>query len=624
MEIGLKAIRISAGFTELFEINGDSSWTSKVRDVRSDLECIDNIQLSKEYLMLTNIDEGFLLSIVIPISGRKGDCVNVWLFIPKDVEDTTCVEKIIEEVVSQFGSGRFNREKLQEVVDKCGAKKSSADRIVNQSKGDIVAYRVFKNEEEKRTLLGALNQKYYSEYKTVMFLSEEDKVVLQSCVDLTSEKIKEEVVVEAPQSVKGFRPYIYGKSFDNDMWLEKESKVDVIWKRENYNDIQKSLQVGVGEVEQPIVRYLSEYTIICSVTNQWVEDEKVTLNNGNRFEYRNNDYDLWITVGEKKEKYSSSNRYIITENNSLCIDIEYEDCLHEKGKIEKILDLKEQQEILINMKEREELKIEDKIFVLKSDKDDMSFKNFEVKVSSNGTKELKVKDKPKKKVESESKGEEPKVKVSIEEWLWRLVSFFVGVLVAVLVIGSLLKYNQKGNGGGNRKANVEQEAVATKDTSDVDKDTSKDVACINYLIANMNNGWSKDSLDFYPLTRGLFEAMIKYDFNKMKEFFNDIYKANGRETLGGTYTKIVKCLNKLNKEKPNKFKGMTFAPESDGVIELKKYEGELNKIKDATSAKETSVKRSNSSSDKKPQNSVPEEKNDSLDYSMTGEDRNDI
>ena len=226
IKIGLKAVRISAGLTELFEINGDPSWTSKVRDLRSDLECIENIQLGKNYLMLTNIEVGFLLSIVIPISGRKGDCFNMCIFVPNDAEDTTCVETIIDEVETQFGSGRFNKEKLQAVVDKCGVKKSSAYRIVNQSKGDVVAYRVFKNEAERRKLLGALNQKYYANYKMVMFLREEDKAV-QSCVDLTDKEIKEEVVVEAPQPIEGFKPHIYGKLFDKDMWLEKGSEVIV-------------------------------------------------------------------------------------------------------------------------------------------------------------------------------------------------------------------------------------------------------------------------------------------------------------------------------------------------------------------------------------------------------------
>lgn len=617
MEIGLKAIRISAGFTELFEINGDSSWTSKVRDVRSDLECIDNIQLSKEYLMLTNIDEGFLLSIVIPISGRKGDCVNVWLFIPKDVEDTTCVEKIIEEVVSQFGSGRFNREKLQEVVDKCGAKKSSADRIVNQSKGDVVAYRVFKNEDEKRTLLGALNQKYYSEYKTVMFLSEEDKVVLQSCEDLTGKEIKEEVVVEVPQPVEGFKPHIYGKSFDNDMWLEKESKVDVIWKRENYNDIQKSLQVGVGEVKIPIVKDLSEYTITCKINNPWKDiEEKVTLNKDCSFKVSNDDYELWIDT----KNYSGK---LITENNSLCIDIEYEDCLHEKGKIEKVLNLNEQQEIKINMKKREELKIEDKIFVLKSDKDDMSFKNFEVKESSNGTKELKVKDKPKKKVESESKEEELKVKDTKVEWLWRLVSFFVGLLVAVLVVlaGILLLDNQNVRGSlkSNRIFSENKSTAAPKDTSDV--------ACINYLKKDLNEEWSKDSLESYPLTRGLYDAMNKYEFDKMDSIFDNIYRAKndnkytgkpytGKSYTGKSYAGIVKWVDK-NKNKDDikkEFEGEKFNDDSTKTINLKNYLDKLNEISD---------NKSKQSTDKKQPNSNPEENKDSEESPMAAENRNE-
>lgn len=612
MKIGLKAVRISAGFTELFEINGDLLWTSKVRDVRSDLECIDKIQLEKEYLMLTNIEEGFLLSIVRPVSGRKGDCVNVWLFIPKDVEDTTCVVKIIEEVVSQFGSGRFNREKLQEVVDKCGAKKSSADRIVNQSKGDVVAYRVFKNEDEKRTLLGALNQKYYSEYKTVMFLSEEDKVVLQSCVDLTGKEIKEEEVVKAPKPVEGFKPHIYDKSFDNDMWLEKGSEVIVIWKRENYNDIQKSLQVGVGEVDTPKVKYLSEYTIICSVTNQWVEDEKVTLNNGNRFEYSNNDYDLWITVGEKKEKYSSSNRYIITENNSLRVQIVCKDCLDEKETVLN-LDLNEQQEIKINMKKREELKIEDKIFVLKSDKDDMSFKNFEVKESSNGTKELKVKDKPKKKVESESKGEELKVKDTKVEWLWRLVSFFVGVLVAVLVVlaGILLLDNQKGNGDGSK-----ENGISVNDSTAVLKDTSN-VACIIYLKDNKNNGCSKKSLDSYPLTRGLYDAMNEYEFDIMMGRFDSIFRENGKKSIGGKFGSIVEyCKNSIieKEDVEDLFKDKKFDTQNKGTINLADY---LSKLKEVIGDNKSKP------SDKKQPKTNHAENKDSEESPMAAENRNE-
>lgn len=614
MEIGLKAIRISAGFTELFEINGDSSWTSKVRDVRSDLECIDNIQLSKEYLMLTNIDEGFLLSIVIPISGRKGDCVNVWLFIPKDVEDTTCVEKIIEEVVSQFGSGRFNREKLQEVVDKCGAKKSSADRIVNQSKGDVVAYRVFKNEDEKRTLLGALNQKYYSEYKTVMFLSEEDKVVLQSCEDLTGKEIKEEEVVKAPKPVEGFKPHIYGKSFDNDMWLEKESIVDVVWKCDKYENIIKTFEVGVGEVDTPKVKYLSEYTIICSVTNQWVEDEKVILNKDCSFEYRNNDYDLWITVGEKKEKYSSNNRYIITENNSLRVQIVYKDYLEEKETVFD-LDLNEQQEIKINMKKREELKIEDKIFVLKSDKDDMSFKNFEVKESSNGTKELKVKDKPKKKVESESKEEELKVKDTKVEWLWRLVSFFVGVLVAVLVVLAeiLLLDNQNVRGSSKSISSFSENksAVAQKDTSDVNG------ACINYLRKNLNKGWSKDSLESYSLTRGLYDAMIKYDFETMSTSFGNIFEARdniGDKGFGAPYDDIVNWVTTTKGSEKERFKDKKFDVGSENKIKLEDY---LKKLNEKTDNK------SKQSTDKKQPNSNPEENKDSEESPMAAENRNE-
>ena len=359
------------------------------------------------------------------------------------------------------------------------------------------------------------------------------------------------------------------------------------------------------------MKYLSEYTITCNVTNPWKDkeedkEEKVTLNKDCSFKVSNDDYELWIDT----KNYSGK---LITENDSLCIDIEYEDCLHEKGKIEKILDLKEQQEIKINMKKREELKIEDKIFVLKSDKDDMSFKNFEVKVSSNGTKELKVKDKPKKKVESESKGEEPKVKDTKVEWLWRVVSFLVGVLVAGLVVlaGILLLDNQKGNGGGFQENDfsVNDSAVAPKDTSNS--------ACIKYLKATKNNGLSKDSLDFYPLTRGLYDAMNEYNFETMKKCFGDIYREN-KETTGGKFAKIVEYCNDsifVKEDVKDLFKKeKEFEAQNKGTINLGDY---LKKLKEVTSAK-----RSNSSSDKKQPKTNHAENKDSVESPMAGEDRN--
>lgn len=610
--IGLKAIRISEGLTNLFEINGDPSWISKVRDVRSDLKCIENIQLGKHYLMLTNIEDGFLLSIIIPIGGREGDCFNVSLFIPKNTENTTCVEKIIDEVETQFKNGRFNKERLQEVVDTCGIKLSNAERVVNQSKGDVVAYRVFNNEDEKRTLLGALNQKYYSEYKTVMFLREDDKVV-QNCEDLTSEKIKEEVVVKAPQKIKGFKPYIYGKLFDKDMWLEKGSKVDVVWKCDNYKNIIKTFEVGVGEVEPLIVRRLSEFTIICRVTNQWEDGKEERLDIGNEFKISNDNYDVWIKPVDENENLGD--RYITENNNTIAVV--YEDVLEEKIEIKVTLDLTETEKQLekqIDMNKRKELKIEDKTFVLKSDKDDISFKNFEV-IESNGTKELKVKDKPKKKVESESKGEEPKVKVSKVEWLWRLVSFFVGVLVAVLVVlaGSRLLNNQKNVRGSSKSINNRFEnisAVAPKDTSDVN------VACINYLKTDMNNGWSKDSLDRYSLTAGLYDAMINYKFDEMKRIFDNIFSARTDKSkkgrFGNPYDGIVKWVNDNNDSKKEKFEGKEFKDDSTKTINLKNYLDKLNEISDNTSKP----------SDKKPLETNPYEKKDSVESPMASEDRN--
>lgn len=613
--IGLKAIRISEGLTNLFEINGDPSWISKVRDVRSDLKCIENIQLGKHYLMLTNIEDGFLLSIIIPIGGREGDCFNVSLFIPKITENTTCVEKIIDEVETQFKNGRFNKERLQEVVDTCGIKLSNAERVVNQSKGDVVAYRVIKNKEDRVRLLGALNQKDYSEYKMVMILNEED-IAAQRCVDLTNKVIKEEVVVKAPQKIKGFKPYIYGKLFDKDMWLEKGSKVDVVWKCDNYKNIIKTFEVGVGEVEPLIVRRLSEFTIICRVTNQWEDGKEERLDIGNEFKISNDNYDVWIKPVDENENLGD--RYIIENNNTIAVV--YEDVLEEKIEIKVTLDLTETEKQLekqIDMNKRKELKIEDKTFVLKSDKDDISFKNFEV-IESNGTKELKVKDKPKKKVESESKGEEPKVKVSKVEWLWRLVSFFVGVLVAVLVVlaGNLSLNNQKNVRGSSKSISIRSEnksAVAPKDTSDVN------VACINYLKTNMNKGWSKDSLESYSLTRGLYDAMINYKFDEMKRIFDNIFSARTDKSkkgrFGNPYDGIVKWVNANKDSKKEKVKDKKFDVGSENKINLKNYLEKLNEISDNKSKP----------SDIESQNSVLEENKDSIEDSMNGgEDRNDI
>ena len=81
-KLGLKFVRISQGYTDLFEINGDSSWTQHVWDIREELKLIDNLNSDFNIVFSQNIEEGHILTVVYPfmVQGHGAtDCISAWV-----------------------------------------------------------------------------------------------------------------------------------------------------------------------------------------------------------------------------------------------------------------------------------------------------------------------------------------------------------------------------------------------------------------------------------------------------------------------------------------------------------------------------------------------------------------
>ena len=51
--LGLKVVRVYNGYTDLLEINGNKSWISNVRDIRTELENVNNLDGKSAALICT-------------------------------------------------------------------------------------------------------------------------------------------------------------------------------------------------------------------------------------------------------------------------------------------------------------------------------------------------------------------------------------------------------------------------------------------------------------------------------------------------------------------------------------------------------------------------------------------
>ena len=278
--LGLKVVRVYDGYTDLLEINGNKSWISNVRDIRTELENVTNLDGTSAALMLTSLETGHLITVASWIGGRIGDCISAWIYVPAtiNVSGKELVD-IIDAVKSGILADRLNDEQLREIFAK-SYPMAQAKKITVQSSGDKCAFRYY-GQRTKYTLaelLAEMCQREYKEYKNVFLLDNASNLKCRVGDNLTDQNVRPMIVIPAPGVVDNFVPHINSEIFDKAICAIEGDELLVEWKRPGYSTIKKQIKAA-KDVKCPVPTR-NEHAIIIKYDLIQVFDDTT----GNRLE----------------------------------------------------------------------------------------------------------------------------------------------------------------------------------------------------------------------------------------------------------------------------------------------------------------------------------------------------
>ena len=251
--LGLKVVRVYNGYSDLLEINGNKSWISNVRDIRTELENVTNLDGTSAALMLTSLETGHLITVASWIDGRIGDCISAWIYVPAtiNVSGKELVD-IIDAVKSGILADRLNDEQLREIFAK-SYPMAQAKKITVQSSGDKCAFRYY-GQRTKYTLaelLAEMCQREYKEYKNVFLLDNASNLKCRVGDNLTDQNVRPMIVIPAPGVVDNFVPHINSEIFDKAICAIEGDELLVEWKRPGYSTIKKQIKAA-KDVKCPV------------------------------------------------------------------------------------------------------------------------------------------------------------------------------------------------------------------------------------------------------------------------------------------------------------------------------------------------------------------------------------
>jgi len=261
------AIKITKeGASQPLVVGNVGDWTSRVIDVRDTLKYVTGLEgYDKVVKFLSFSEDGCLLTQVRAISGRPGDNVAAWIYIPSNIiiagEE---VAKVADEVKGQLFNSRTDVDTLEEIVSKEYENRLYDSKYKSSNKEGELAFRTIGFYPLIDILGTNRYQTYYSNYKYVFLIDESDGVVIAdttAVIDLTNEKISELCTLIAPsilsiQESFGKGVGIYYKSRRQNKLLELSSSIlvnkgkDITLYAVKEGFEPQTFKINVSEVEQ--------------------------------------------------------------------------------------------------------------------------------------------------------------------------------------------------------------------------------------------------------------------------------------------------------------------------------------------------------------------------------------
>ncbi len=191
-KVGLQITRTYLGFQRLLTLN-EEEWQRKVTDIRDVLKYYQELGENDFALVLSFTEEGSLITIIRPISGRGGDNVAAWLFIPNNIVITgNEVVKLINDVKSELSKDIRSDEKLEEIFSKEYSEIESVAFKPSSPEGPYA--KRHSTYYQLSTILGEYRyQPYYANYRAILLEFENSMEVISdpSVTDLSQKDLDE-------------------------------------------------------------------------------------------------------------------------------------------------------------------------------------------------------------------------------------------------------------------------------------------------------------------------------------------------------------------------------------------------------------------------------------------------
>jgi hypothetical protein len=541
------AIEIASAGLRTPLVCNDASWHNRVVDIREYLKLFDGLYGTNNIVTFFSFDEGgCLLTQLKSISGKLGDFVSGWIYIPNTIDATgedvmkaynyvrnilstmTSIESAKDEIISFFAKEYPQQEYPAAYTPSSGERFGVRYTDVPYTMKEILDSNRF--------------QSYYNGHKAIFILEKNGEVNISNDVasmfdDFTNKDIVKMAYLIPPSQGelqrigRGVKIYTEdGKEFSSPVSVEQNSTVKLLLRKSGFEPIpfiqtitQNQEQVKLDRREE---RFAWKKMISPSMFN-------VSCGGGEKLNAQ-------IRVNGKDVPFNG-----ISLEESAC-----------RAAVVKIsapgFDAWEGRCDLVSASASTPIKVE-----LRKEERTLSGK-IEIANGHDAAYTLKSRNLP---VDgSPLKGyhrDGNDLYYAPNKWAQRFFGFAAAIILELVAVMGIALYSwfQTQESRLPYKENKSEASQETTDFYPADSSTSEAAGSIFYSskdaieYLDSNDTWNKDSMEKYPCLQGLFNAMNTYDFPEVKEFANKLNKSKKLEAIKSA---IVNCEN--NHRDPKKGK----------------------------------------------------------------------
>ncbi len=546
-KLGFAIKLASQGAGNAIECN-KGQWTNKVVDIREYLKLFNGLQGTDNIVTFMSFDEGgCFLTQLRAISGRIGDFLSGWIYIPNTIEASG------EEIMSAYNYVRntlsqSNLSDLKDDIESFFSKEYPSKEVTAQyvaSRGQLYGVRFLGHYTLKEIVGEHRYQPYYSDYKVVFLLNREEDVIItkeakNNFRNLTDKEIVKTSILMPPTNVslalgKGTKIHtIDGSDINQPLLVSFGSKISLLLSRIGFKnekfEVEVSLERQVVDLSKVKITWMKK---ICASMFTIRNGNHEQIEKGVRISINGTDVtsqEVLVSEEDCREaliRVSAPDYETFEQIRSLLID-DFDITLRRKVK-------STQTTVELSNGRLAEMTIESEYLPSEDDSPLTGYKLFD---EHGGKKVLKLS--------------------SWFIWKQRLWGFFVAIAAVMLIIAyaAFDAWNDTHNfkfglppweedrpsqaWPQNADDNTEKAEVTDINDQQVNHQT------LDYL--NQNDQWDKNKLDQDSLTKGLYDMINNYRFsdimnvridncdriNKIKEISKRMFY-NGL-SLSGSYS----------------------------------------------------------------------------------------